>query len=214
MMHPIHERLRSEHEQLTAVLPRLSGFVRRHQFAGDPPTSHRFLLQPFGLHVRGDHDPQPVAFDPERHGPIALVLSADPDRYPWQPWQATALTAPGVAVVSPHVGNSPGARGLVCWLSGPQFEPSAHPLSIALCQALRILAGEVYELEGFALDEESKVYFANHRDALPFARVPELDSYAPLTPLRGDVAAAGDRGSAACVQSALGIRFLTAGGPR
>ncbi|MGE3174955.1 MAG: hypothetical protein AB7O97_20170 [Planctomycetota bacterium] len=200
MNEPIRLRLAAEHQALRAATAPLSPFALDHRFDGDPPTAHRFALQPFGWRVRRG-DEAVAAYDPRQHGPAELVLVADPTVYPWQPWQATVLLAPGLQVVSPHVSGTPGAAGLCCWFQGPEFDPAAHPALAVLTQVLRILAGEVYELEGFALAEDMKVWFAAHRDELPFARVPEFG--ADRAP------AAAPRGAGAIPRSALGIVFST-----
>ena len=215
-MSEIGIRLANEQRLLAAALPRLAAFVSLHRTAGTPPTTYRLWLQPFGLRVR-HRGAEPVAFDPASHGPIELVLTVDPTTYPREPWHARLLCSDDLAVLSPHVGAVAPAQGVVCWLDLSQpYATRAWPVHAVLGQVLRILSGEVYAVEGYALQEDAKLWYVAHRSLLPFARVPVIDvgGPAPAAARPGSrIAAApgGDGAPGPVFESVLGIEFAPRG---
>lgn len=178
-------RFQAEHRILEHTLPRLDRFVELIETGGTPPTRYLFEVMESGFLVQvtaASGPGEPEVFDRTRHGRIVLGIAADPGTYPFEPWAARFGTRPGVSVFNPHVLDARGpADGGLCWhVGGPGFVPAEWPAALVLHSVLMILAGHV-ELEGYALHEPAKLWFAEHRDRWPFADVPPLD-LAPAAP--------------------------------
>lgn len=208
----VRRRFVNEAALMRPAAARLAAFARLHATFGDPPTTWRFHLQPFGFLVRCERAAAPERWCPDRHGPVELVLAADPLSFPLRPWQARLLSRRDVDVFNPHVASAGTARGAVCWSDNRVFAPLEWPGPAVLLQVLRILAGEVVALHGASLNEDAKAWFAAHRAGLPLARVPQPDGpWAPQavhTGHPGQAAPACDpRLAPPCVESTLGIEF-------
>lgn len=173
----IQERLENEQEDVLRELPTLASFVDLEDRLGTPATAWLFRVRSFGWLVRRrrpDGFGPPEVHDVTRHGDVGLSLVADPEAYPFKPWLARLVTRPETTVFNPHVLAKDGPEnGGVCWVDGSDgFRPGDWPAVAVLRHVLTLLTGECIQLEGFALQEDAKVWFVENASRLPFAHVP------------------------------------------
>jgi hypothetical protein len=170
-------RFTNERAELVSLLEPLAAFATLAQSFGDPPTSHAVALTGLELLVTrlvDDRRQPPERFAPSRHGALHLHFAADPLRHPYTPWLVRLRTREDIEVFNPHVATGPGLKkGLLCWLDeSGQHAPARYTLGLVARQALLILSAQWIALEGFALNEDAKVWFSRHRGQWPFARIP------------------------------------------
>ena len=178
-----------EQAELVRVLRPLTAFATLAQSFGDPPTAHAVTLSGFGFLVSclaGDRRELPEPYAESRHGPLHLHFAADPARHPYTPWLVRLQSREDVEVFNPHVAAGPGLKkGLLCWLDqSGQHAPGRYTLGVVARQALLILSGQWIALEGFALNEDAKVWFARNRERWPFAQIPFPLDAAPAAAAR------------------------------
>ena len=176
MLESARRRFANESHDLNGRIEAWSELIGPPTTFGVPPTGYEFPLKGFGFPVTAGGEegaPRPTPYRPEVHGPISLRLVADPDRYPYEPWMVRIRSRRGVGVFNPHVSGEGPYAGSVCWVEQSEaFRPAEWPAGAVLEHVLRILAGESVNIEGFALNEAAKDWFAENLSRLPFAQVP------------------------------------------